>query len=393
MSPALVARSADLRRLRDEGYEISVIGGKLVLSHVPYLNGKREVRFGTLVSELTLAGDTTTRPETHVVRFAGEQPCDASGRLLVKIINSPIHEKITDNLTVTFMFSSKPDAGYADYYEKLTAYIAMLATHVAAVDPNATARTFRVVEADDSGSVFHYLDTASSRAGIAPINAKLATPRVAIVGLGGTGSYLLDLIAKTPVQEIHLFDGDDLLQHNAFRAPGAASAEQLREQPKKVDHYAQVYGGMRRGLVAHPYFLDESNVDELQAMSFVFICMDQGGPKRHMIKALETFGIGFIDVGMGLYVTDDDAIAGHLRTTTSTPTRRTHVWEQRRIAFEDAADDDYGSNIQIVELNALNAALAVIKWKKLRGFYADLDHEHHNVYAIATNSLVGDDQP
>jgi hypothetical protein len=128
-------------------------------------------------------------------------------------------------------------------------------------------------------------------------------------------------------------------------------------------------------------------------MSFVFICMDQGGPKRHLVKALEGFGIGFIDVGMGLYITDDDAIAGHLRTTTSTPTQRAHVWQQRRIGFEDAVADDYGSNIQIAELNALNATLAVIKWKKLRGFYADLDHEHHSVYAITTNSLVGDDQP
>jgi len=392
MSPALVARSADLRRLRNEGYEIAVMDGHLVLSHVPYLNPNREVKLGTLVSELTLAGDTTTRPETHVVRFAGEQACDASGRPLAKIINSPVSEQITPDLTVTFMFSSKPDAGYADYYEKLTAYAAMLTTHVAAVDPDATARTFRLVDSDEPGSPFHYIDTASSRAGIAAINAKLVTPRVAVVGLGGTGSYVLDLIAKSPVHEIHLFDGDDLLQHNAFRAPGAATAEQLRQRPKKVDHYAEAYGGMRRGVVPHPYFIDESNIDELHAMSFAFICIDEGGPKRHLVKALEAFGIGFIDVGMGLYITDDDAIGGHLRTTTSTPTQRAHVWEQRRIAFEDAGADDYASNIQIAELNALNAALAVIKWKKLRGFYADLGHEHHSVYAIGTNSLVGDGQ-
>ena len=40
----------------------------------------------------------------------------------------------------------------------------------------------------------------------------------------------------------------------------------------------------------------------------------------------------------------------------------------------------YSHNIQIAELNALNAALAVIKWKKLAGFYVDLEGEHFTVY-------------
>ncbi|MGW9192520.1 ThiF family adenylyltransferase [Micromonospora chersina] len=392
MSPALVARSADLRQLRDEGYEVTVEHGHLVVSHVPYLNAQREVKLGILVSKLSLAGDTTITPETHVVHFAGEQPCDASGQPLNKVIHSPVQEQIIPGMTVNYMFSNKPDVGYPNYYAKITTYVALLGTHAAAVDPSVTARTFQVVETDASESVFRYLDTASSRAGIAAINAKLAMPRVAVVGLGGSGSYVLDLIAKVPVREIHLFDGDDLLQHNAFRAPGAPSLEQLRQRPKKVDHYAEMYGAMRRGIVAHPYFLDETNANELQCMSFVFLCMDQGESKRHLIKAMEAAGIAFVDVGMGLY-TVDDMIAGHLRTTTSTPQKRDHIWDQRRIPFEDGGDDDYGTNIQIAELNALNAAYAVIRWKKWRGFYADLEQEHHSVYTITTNCLVGDDQP
>lgn len=391
MSRALLARSADLRRLRDEGYEVSVLNGHLVVAHVPYLNANREVKLGTLVSELTLAGDITTRPETHVVRFVGEQPCDVTGQPLIKVINSAINEQIAPGLVATFMFSSKPETGYEDYFHKITTYVAMLATHVAAVDPHISARTFRVVESDDPESVFLYLDTASSRSGIAAINTKLAAPRVALVGLGGSGSYLLDMLAKACVKEIHLFDGDDLLQHNAFRAPGAASIDDLRQRPKKVDYYSQLYAPMRRGIIPHPYFVCEDNVDELSSMSFVFICMDEGAAKHQLIKALEVFGISFIDVGMGLYEADG-RIAGHVRTTTSTPSQRSHIWSGRRIPFEDAEADDYGTNIQIVELNALNAAFAVIKWKKLLGFYADLEQEHHSLYTISTSSLVGDDR-
>jgi tRNA A37 threonylcarbamoyladenosine dehydratase len=51
---------------------------------------------------------------------------------------------------------------------------------------------------------------------------------------GGTGSYVLDFVAKTPVKEIHLFDGDIFDQHNAFRAPGAPSGEELEQRLKKV---------------------------------------------------------------------------------------------------------------------------------------------------------------
>ena len=75
------------------------------------------------------------------------------------------------------------------------------------------------MQPDPEDSVFLYEDTASSHAlDIVAINAKLKPLRIVIVGLGGTGSYVLDFVAKTPVKEIHLFDGDTFLQHNAFRS-------------------------------------------------------------------------------------------------------------------------------------------------------------------------------
>ena len=57
---------------------------------------------------------------------------------------------------------------------------------------------------------------------------RLAGDRIGIVGLGGTGSYILDYVSKTRVVEIHLFDGDGYQQHNAFRAPGATTRRNWR---------------------------------------------------------------------------------------------------------------------------------------------------------------------
>lgn len=115
-----------------------------------------------------------------------------------------------------------------------------------------------MIETTDTESVFKYADTASSRAGIAVASAKLELGKIGIVGTGGTGSYILDLVAKTPVKEIHLFDGDIMLNHNAFRSPGAPSVEELREKPSKAEYFQRLYSKMRRGIVAHPGYQNET---------------------------------------------------------------------------------------------------------------------------------------
>jgi hypothetical protein len=78
-----------------------------------------------------------------------------------------------------------------------------------------------------------------------------------------------------------------------------------------------------------------------------------------------------------------------VRTTTSTEQHRD---AKRRIPFETAAPDDYERNIQVADLNMLNATLAVIKWKKLGGFYADIGDEHHSLYAIADNEVTNEEE-
>ena len=237
--------------------------------------------------------------------------------------------------------------------------------------------------------MFNYIDTASSRAGINVVGQKLERGKVGIIGLGGTGSYVIDLVAKTPVKEIHLFDGDDFLQHNAFRSPGAPSIDQLGKVPKKVDYLRDLYSKMRRGIFAHDYNIDQSNVDQLRGLDFIFLCLDRGEPKRLIVENLEAFGACFVDVGMGVELVDG-SLRGVLKVTTSIPEQREHF--RRRVSLADAhVNDDYDHNIQIADLNALNAALAVIKWKKLWGFYLDLENENYSTYTLDGNMLLNDD--
>jgi hypothetical protein len=390
MSKQLISRSPDLKRLRDEGYEVEVQDDHLLVNHVPYVTGETKVKYGTLVSTLTLAGDVTTKPDTHAAYFIGERPCNKDGEALSRIIIGD-KQQLAESLAVDHAFSSKPREGYADYHEKMTAYIRILSGPAQALDPTATAQTFRPVEETDPDSVFEYVETASSHAGIRLATEKLRIGKLAIVGLGGTGSYVLDFVAKTPVCEIHLFDGDNLLQHNAFRAPGAPSIDELRDAPTKPAYLQERYAKMRRNIVAHESHVDASNVDELREMDFVFLCLDDAEAKKVIVEKLDEWGTSFIDVGIGV-TEQDGSLSGLIRVTTSTPEKRDHVRESNRIPFTTTdADDDYRSNIQVAELNALNAALAVIKWKKMVGFYTDLEREHFSVYIINANTLINED--
>ncbi len=151
MSHTLIDLSPDLKRLEDEGYEVEVRSGHLLLKHIPYVTENRNIERGTLVSELTLAGDVTTRPRTHVVMFAGGMPCDREGRPLTQIRHSSGRKELGGGLVVSHSFSSKPPGGYPEYYQKMTTYEAIISGPAQSIDPNVTSRTFAVIEAQDDG--------------------------------------------------------------------------------------------------------------------------------------------------------------------------------------------------------------------------------------------------
>ena len=389
MSQKLINRSTDLKRLQDDGYQVEVLDSYLLVHHVPYVNDKRCAKYGILVSPLTLSGDLTVRPSDHVVLWAGDYPCDSNGLQLVNLVSGPCTQQVGSGITTTHSFSQKPLGGYPDYYQKMTQYIRILEDQARAIKPDATSKTFLPVKLSEEESVFCYSDTFSSRIGITSINSKLKKDKIAIIGLGGTGSYILDLVAKTPVKEIHLFDADVFLQHNAFRSPGAASFDDLIKKPTKVERLAETYSKMRRKIFPHPQFINESNITELNSMDFVFLCMDKGRSRQVIADYLLENKIPFIYTGIGLY-NKNETLRGSVQITTCTPSFHNHA--RQRISFEDTDDDnEYSSNIQIADINALNAALAVIKWKKMCGFYHDSEQEHHTVYGIHTNVLTSEE--
>lgn len=394
MSRRLISLNSDLARLQAEGFDLDILNGYLLVRDVPYVGTGAQVKRGTLVSNLELAGDRTVRPQDHTMKFVGDFPCDANGRPLETLRHSNGGD-LGGGLVVNFSFSRKRTdrAPYTDYHEKVTTYVAQLEGHAQVLDPTATARTHPVLVPDEGDpSVFNYLENASSKAGIVAASDKLRLSSVAIIGLGGTGSYVLDQVAKTPVGSIHLFDHDVFLTHNAFRGPGAPSLEELQDKPTKVAYWHQMYSKMHRGIVPHSYRIDSTTVGELQGMTFVFVCIDGGGTKGLIVEALERYGIPFIDTGMGIELRQNNALAGIVRATLSEPLRRDSF--RSRVSMADPGEDaEYDDNIQVADLNALNALLAVIRWKMFYRFYDDFQDALHVTYTIDTSTLLSEDCP
>lgn len=384
MQQELINRNEDLKRLRDEGYEMEVRGAYLLIHHVPYLNAEKNMCYGTLVSTLNLNNMTVGKPDTHVIHFIGSDPCGIDGSPIkaIQLSSQDIH---LGEMIVNRSFSNRPPGDYPNYYEKIKRYVDIISAPAKSLDPSVTEKTFKPVIDRGYETVFNYVDTNSSRASIGNINSKLKDQKIAIVGLGGTGSYILDLVAKTPVREIHLFDGDDFDQHNAFRAPGGASIEALEKKWKKTDYLASIYSNMHKHIVPRTIFIDETNIDLLENMTFVFLSIDKNSIRKVISDFLINAGIPFIDVGLGVHEVDGK-LGGLVRTTIVTKEKTNHV--STTIPMEDSkVDDAYASNIQIADLNALNACFAVIRWKQFLGFYTDLGHEFNSVFSIDTTVI------
>jgi len=95
--------------------------------------------------------------------------------------------------------------------------------------------------------------------------------------------------------------------------------------------------------------------------------------------------IPFVDVGLGVDFVDNK-LTGVVRM--SSFFNDYDIELKDRLPFDETQENMYNSNIQIAELNSINAAFAVIKWKKFIGFYQDLNYENHSLYCLNVNQLT-----
>lgn len=394
MFQKLVSHNDDIKRLVEKGFAVAFDSNYLVIRDIPYLDEERTLCWGTIVTKMVFKNPQHVCQHNHQIFFAGSHPYNMDGSPIGNLGGGQTKLSLSPDavdVVVQRQFSNKPRVngtltGFADFFDKIESYVGIIAGPAMALH-KANPYTFRSVQTGNDTSVFKIQDTMTSRAEITELSRKFEGEVVALIGLGGTGAYLLDFLVKTPVTEIRAFDLDLFQVHNAFRSPGKLDLNEFQRQ--KAEVYFHRYENFRHGLSIQPKFIDATSGEDLEDVTFAFVCVDKGSSRAGIFDLLLKKKIPFIDVGMGLN-RKHNALNGILRTTYYSVEDGPRVQDRGLAELSDHPEDLYRANIQIGELNALNAALAVIKFKQIKGFYHDRQFVYNLLFEIADCKSAAD---
>lgn len=371
----LANRNPDIQKLLDRGYALRLDSNYLVVRDIPYLDVGGDLRWGAIVTTINDIDGTRVAPHDHQVFFAGGVPHGLNGKPIPFLGGGRASVPLAKtDVVVERSFSNKPPQGLPDFFVKIEHYLTILSGPARHRFPEANPFTFNVD--DDAGpeSVFHFRDMLTSRALIGDLSAKFSGQVVAVIGLGGTGAYVLDFLVKTNVDKIRGFDPKPFHVHNAFRSPGQLMQNDLGKP--KAEVYQRRYETFRSGIQLEAKAIDGTCEVDFAGVTFAFVCIDSGIARAEIFELLIRMGIPFVDVGMGL-VRINGALAGMIRTNVLLPGQAEEVRSKNLIPLTDPPGDEYRTNIQIAELNAINASLAMLCFKQHCGFYAQAQPAYH----------------
>lgn len=371
----LASHNPFIQELMDDCYDVDFIGGYFVIYGLPYLNQEGKLQYGDLASPVDLAGGIIDAPISHQAWFRGGRPHDETGRAL-GLATRDHRVTITADLITDYSFSLKLLDGsgqkrnYLTFEEKMRTYLDAITSPAMSAFPEATPLRNIERKATEQGSPLRFPDTLSARYHFNDVSSLLRGKAVAIIGLGGTGSYILDMIVRTHLDKIALFDDDKVHLHTIFRIPGFIPRA-IGE--RKVEALARQYGQWHSGITPFAERITPENIEKLREFDFVFVSVDDGPSRLFILQWLTENGIPFVDCGMGLNRLPG-GLNGVVRITGVDRPAFERTVHTSYLPTEKRKEDEYRKQAQIAELNALNACLAVIRFKQYFNLYDRLEN-------------------
>jgi hypothetical protein len=390
--PELANRNSFVKDLHDQGYDADFVGNYFVLYGLPYLDHGGSLQHGDLFSPVALGEEGVIEASgTHQVWWRGAKP-HAQGGIELGIGIAAAKVQITPDRITDYAFSLKllddnqQRRDYRSFQEKIDTYLAVIVQPALAAYPNATPLCGIERRAIEQKSPLRLPDTSSANYQINDIANLLRDKKVAIVGLGGTGSYILDFIARTHLDNITLFDDDTVHVHTLFRFPGFVDSAIGKP---KVEALAKQYDKWHSGIEAVIERISAENVERLRRFDFVFVSVDDGPSRRFIIDWLSAASVPYVDCGMGLN-RSFDGLNGVVRITGVDRSAYEQTVDTRHLPTENPKDAEYRKQAQIAELNALNAALAVIRFKQHFKLYDRADESVCYLLETASFEIDGE---
>ena len=362
--PELASHNPFIRNLDELGYHVDFFGGYFVIYGLPYLDQEGALKYGDWVSPLDLSEAVIDAPKDHQAWWRGDRPHDQDKRAL-RLGGGPSQVTVAEGFISDCSFSFKlqengENRSYHSFEEKVQTYLHAITAPALAAYPDATPLRGIAIKSAAQGSPLKFPDTMSARYHMNDISSLLRGKKVAIIGLGGTGSYILDFIARTHLELIALFDDDIVHVHTIFRMPGFIPGAIGRP---KVEALARQYGQWHGGLDPVPERITPENIERLSDFDFVFVSVDDGPARLHIVDWLSAKGIPYVDCGMGLN-RSTVGLSGFVRITGTDRKAFESNVNSARLPTENAKNDEYRRHAQITEFNAFNAVMAVVRFKQ-----------------------------
>jgi hypothetical protein len=370
----LVSHNPFIGELQKQGYLIDFINGYFVIYGLPVLNKDGGLEHGDWVSEVNLTDEgMLDPPKSHQASFRGSVPHDGKGRQLrMGAVATVVHVADGFDTNVTFSYKLKNGDAMRDYRsfeEKVLTYLETITAPAMAKYSDATPLRALEKMANAQGSPLRFPDTLSAKYNMNDISDRLRGKKLAIIGLGGTGAYILDFVTKTHLERISLYDDDTVYVDTIFRYPGFIPRAITK---KKVEALAQQYAHWHSGIDAVPERITDQNIERLSGYDFVFVSIDDGEARRFIVDWLTAKCIPFVDCGIGL-----TRVLGGLNGSARITGTDRAVFKKTagtvHLPTSNAKEDEYRKQAQIAELNAFSAALAVIRFKQHFNLYARED--------------------
>ena len=354
------------------GWTLEVRQNRISVSDVPYRKkdgeaGRCQITVETQADGLSMKAPENSGGAGHAARLSG-----VKGGRAYQTTGEPVGNVLwTDEAKECVISILRDDGAYVNAWHALAVYSSRVAGEVGAEEREQLESVYKFeIDGEDDRDMKVWRDRARGQ-------------KIGIVGLGGVGLWILDLMSKTDVREIRIWDGDKIEGRNLVRAPGWASQEAIGKN--KAEFFGEQYGRMRKGISFHgQYWHPDQAEDSFDGLDFGFVAVDEAKTRTALCEKLEEMRIPFIDVGMGIE-RRNERVRGSCQVFFSgqDPGR----WRIGIPTVEGAGEEDYYA-LQLADLGALNAALAVGAWRRHIGQYEEEEKDWLIRYRVDNNDLL-----
>lgn len=349
--------------------ELGVTGVPCFLS--PNLPGRCEIWVGVDADSDQLQGGLEWQGgNVHVANIRGL----TNGVVYDRLGNTIGNTVKTDNGKSCTISIKRDEANYRDAWEALKTYINAIYGGFRASDPNGSHQAQRpytfLIPGERSRDEVQWLDLVRGE-------------KIVIVGLGGVGAWIADLLVKADVSEIHGWDDDLIEVKNIIRMPGAVSPDWIGKP--KAKWFEESYGKIHHQVYGHEENVTDNNATEMCTnTTFGFVAVDNDEGREIACNTMAEVGIPFIDVGISVN-RNCGQVTSSIRLITAS--LYDDVWRKAIPKVDKAGQEIYGK-LELPDIAAIAAGLAVQSWRKMRGQMAQDRASECMVYRAETNKIT-----